>query len=245
VTELQDLDRLRAAFAHPDDAPHPDRCPAPAEIWEGVHGQLLPDRLRDVVEHLATCSPCAEAWRLALLMERPAASEQVDEQAARQAAERTAAEGAAADRWARRPRWRLYAGLAAAAAAAVAVVFGVHDFRGGQPPPVVAQRGGTVEPATATRWLTPGEAVLPRDGVRLRWSGVPGATYDLTVELEDESGAAKPIAIAAQHGLEVTEHTVPATDLARVPAGAALTATLTAHLPDGRSETIVRNIRLR
>jgi len=243
VTEPRGLDRLRAAFAQPDDAPHPDHCPALAEIWDGVHGKLLPDRLREMVEHMATCSPCAEAWRLALLMERPAAAEPIDEHAAAQ----TAAEDGAADRWVRRPRWRLYAALAAAAAAALAVVLGVHDFRGGQPPPVVAQRGGTADHATATRWLTPGEAVLPRLGARLRWSGVPGATYDLTMELEDESGAAKPkpIASPAFLGREVTEYTVPMADLARVPAGALLAATLTAHLPDGRSESIVRNFRLR
>lgn len=239
--ESHGLDRLRAAFAQPDDAPHPDDCPALAEIWEGVHGKLLPERLREVVEHMATCSPCAEAWRLALLMERPAAAEQIDEQAAEQAA----AEDAAADRWARRPRWRLYAALATAAAAAFAVVLGVHDFRSGQPPPVIAQRGGTADQATATRWLTPSGAVLPRDRAQLRWSGVPGATYDLTVDLEDESGAAKPRAIAALQGLKVTEYTVPMPDLAPVPAGAHLYATLTAHLPDGGSDSISRKLRLR
>ena len=239
--ESHGLDRLRAAFPQPDDASHPDHCPALAEIWDGVHGKLLPERLREVVEHMATCSPCAEAWRLALLMERPAAAEPIDEHAAAQ----TAAEDGAADRWVRRPRWRLYAALAAAAAAAFAVVLGVHDFRGGQPPQVIAQRGGTAGQATATRWLMPSEAVLPRDSAQLRWSGVPGATYDLTVDLEDESGAAKPKAIAALQGLKVTEYTVPVPDLAQVPAGAPLGAKLTAHLPDGSSETLVGTFRLR
>jgi hypothetical protein len=240
LSERYDLEWLRAAFAQPDAAPHPDHCPSLSEIWEGVHGQLPPERLRDVVEHLATCPPCAEAWRLALLMERPTAADQVP------------AEDAAAvhmTHLANRPRWRLYGGLAAAAAAALfAVVLGVHDFhylRSGGAPPVIAQRGGAVDQATATRWLAPSDgAALKRSGAVLSWSGAIQTTYDLTVELEDESGGAKPISIVAQHGLTATGYALPERDLARVPAGAHLLAKLTAHLPDGRSETISRNFRL-
>jgi hypothetical protein len=233
LSERYDLDRLRAAFAQPDEAPHPDHCPSLSEIWEGVHGRLPPDRLRDVVEHLATCPPCAEAWRLALLMERPTAADQVP------------AEDAAAVPMAHRPRRRLYGGLAAAAAVLFAVVLGIHDFRRGEAPPVIVRRGGSVDQATMTRWLAPGDgAALKRSGAVLSWSGASQATYDLTVELEDESGTARPIPIVAQHGLTATEVALPERDLARVPAGAHLHARLTTHLPDGRSETISRDFRL-
>ena len=242
--ERYDLERLRAAFAEPDEAGEPrrpDRCPSQAEIWAGVHGELSPGRLRDVVEHLASCSPCAEAWRVALILERPEGA---------LGAEETPAEVSAGTSAARRaprlqPNWRLYGTLAAAAAAVFAVVLGIHDLRRGEAPPaVIVQRGGPTEPHAATRWLTPGEATLPRDGARLRWSGPPGATYDLSVELVDEQGAAKPIPIAAPRGLTATGYTLAAGDLARLPANAPLRAALTAHLPDGQSELIFRDFRL-
>ncbi|HYL05266.1 MAG TPA: hypothetical protein VE075_04460 [Thermoanaerobaculia bacterium] len=246
MTEPRGLERLREAFAQVEEPPHPDRCPSVSDIWEGAHGRLPPGRLRDVVEHLASCSACAEAWRLALLMERAAPGEE----AAGTAADQALAGDVVGDHRTSRPRWRLHAGLAVAAAAAFAAVLGTYELRRGEPPAAVVQRGGgtaeqAADQAAATRWLTPGEAVLPRGDARLRWSGVPGAIYDLSVDLEDESGAAKPVPIAAPHGLAATEYAVPASGLARAPAGAPLHATLTAHLPDGRSETIFRDFRVR
>jgi hypothetical protein len=242
--ERYGLERLRAAFAEPDEADEPrrlDRCPSQAEIWAGVQGELSPGRLREVVEHVASCSPCAEAWRVALILERPEGALGAETAPA----EVTAGTSAARHAPRRQPNWRLYGTLAAAAAAAFAVVLGIHDLRRGEAPPaVIAQRGGPAEPHTATRWLTPGEATLPRDGARLRWSGPPDATYDLSVELVDEQGAAKPIPIAAPRGLTATEYTLAARDLARLPAGAPLHAALTAHLPDGQSELIFRDFRL-
>jgi len=144
-----------------------------------------------------------------------------------------------------RPSWRLYGTLAAAAAAVFAVVLGVHGLRRGEAPPAVTvQRGGPAEPHTATRWLTPSEATLPRDGARLLWSGPPAATYDLSVELVDEQGISRPVPIVAPHGLTATEYTLAAPDLAPLPAGARLQAALTAHLPDGKSELIFLDFRL-
>jgi hypothetical protein len=68
------------------------------------------------------------------------------------------------------------------------------------------------------------------------------AGYDLNVELVDEQGAAKPIAMP--RGLTATEYTLAARDLARLPPGAPLRVALTAHLPDGQSELIFRDFRL-
>jgi len=234
--ERYDLERLRAAFAEADEAgepPHLDRCPAQAEIWAGVHGELSSARLREVVEHLATCSPCAEAWRVAVILERPEGALGEEGAPAKVAAD-TSAAGRAPHH---RPSWRLY-GTLAAAAAVFAVVLGVHGLRHGEAPPAVtAQRGGPAEPHTATRWL-------PRDGALMRWSGPPGATYDLSVELVDEQGTSRPVPIAAPHGLTATEYTLAARDLAHLPAGARLQAALTAHLPDGQSELIFLDFQL-
>jgi Putative zinc-finger len=242
--ERYDLDRLRAAFAEPDEAEEPrrpDRCPSHAEIWAGVHGELSPGRLRDVVEHLASCSACAEAWRVALILERPEGAPGADWTPA-ETSPRTIAVSRATRR---RPSWRLYGTLAAAAAAVFALVLGLHVLRRTEAPPAaIVERGGPAEPPTATRWLTPSEATLPRDGARLRWSGPPGSTYDLSVELVAHLGAAKPVSIAAPRGLAATEYTLAARDLSRLPAGAPLRAALTAHLPDGQSELIFRDFRL-
>jgi len=241
VTEPRGLERLREAFAQPEEPAYPDRCPSVSEIWEGAHGRLPPDRLRDVVEHLASCSACAEAWRLAVLMDQAAPGEEAADAAASQALAGYPVPGHRRGH----PRWRLYAAMAAAAAAAFAVVLGTYELRRSEPPAAVVQRGGAAGEAAAIHWLTADEAILRRSDVRLHWSGVPGATYDLEIDLEDESGAAKPVLIAMRHGLAATEYTVPAPDLARVPAGAPLHATLTAHLPDGRSDTISLDFRLR
>ena len=231
MSERYDLERLRAAFAQLDgDPPQPEHCPSSEEIWAGVHGELAPDRLSDVVEHLASCSSCAESWRIALDLERPVTGEV------------PAVSGSATGRAAAWQSWRVYGALAATAAV-LAVGLGVDFSRVREPTTTVAHRGD--ESPTATQWLTARDADLPRGAARLRWSGPPGATYDLTVERVDERGVAPPISIAATHGLAATEYTVPARALERLPAGADLDATLTAHLPDGRSEYLSRRLRLR
>jgi hypothetical protein len=240
MSESYDLNRLRAAFAQPDDPAHPESCPSLSEIWDGVHGKLPAGRLRDIVDHLAACSPCAEAWRMALALERP------DHAGIAQGIDGAPAAAAAADGTAGRPRWRLYGAVATAAAAAFAVALGLHDSRRAAPPTapmVLAQRGGPAEPQTATRWLTPSEAALPRRGARLRWSGPPGATYDLTVELVDERGAPEPLMIAAPRGLAATEYRLSVTK-PHEPAETRVHATLIAHLPDGQSEIVFRDFRL-
>jgi hypothetical protein len=243
MSEPGDLNRLRAGFAQVDDPQPAHGCPSISEIWEGVHGELPAGRLREVVEHLASCAPCAEAWRVALILERPPAADPLAEEmpAAHTAAGRQAA------RLPRLRRRRFYATLAAAAAVAVlAVAIGIYpSLHRGDAPALRAQlRGTAADQAQGTRWLTPDRAVLPRGDARLRWSGAPGTTYDVTVDLEDESGTAKPIPLAAARGLTATGYTLPAPALARAPAGFVPHATLVAHLADGRIETLSLDFRL-
>lgn len=65
-----DLGRLRQAFITtlPSDMPRED-CPSADDIWEAVHDQLPPARLREVIQHLSTCAPCTETWRVAQELE--------------------------------------------------------------------------------------------------------------------------------------------------------------------------------
>lgn len=254
-----DLGRLRAAFAQPAASPQPQSCPSLSEIWEGVHDELPADRLRDVIDHLAACSACAEAWRVALILERPPASETAE--TADTAAEIAAETGAGPldekrlaprppakrqrERLPSRQRW-LYPALGAVAAAVLAVVLSVYPAaHHGETPAVSAQLRGAAGPLQAPPWRTARDAGLARGNARLEWSGPQGATYNIAVEMDDPTGAAKPLLIAAAKGLSVTAYTVPPARLEGVPAGTRLRATLDVHLADGRSEIDILPFHLR
>jgi hypothetical protein len=256
------LERLRAAFAMVEDTPQPGSCPSSSEIWAGLHGDLQPDRLREVVDHMVGCAACAEAWRVGLLLEAPADAAaafapQAEADSAPDAGQRPdgpASLPALPGRfW---PPRRNAPVIAAAAALALAAILGTRHFLVTPPATTVVQRGADSEPAV-TRWLTPDGAALPRQAARLGWSGAPQATYDLSVVATDPiqprpasgssgapAGEAAPRPIAAAHGLAATEYLVPAAGLANLPSGAHLRASLTAHLASGASETIFRDFRL-
>jgi hypothetical protein len=62
-----ELDRMRRAFA--DDTTSGTDCPPAARVWEAANGQLEPGDAAAVVDHVATCGACAEAWRIARELE--------------------------------------------------------------------------------------------------------------------------------------------------------------------------------
>jgi nitroreductase len=192
--EVPDLERLRAALALAEDAPHAGACPSTAEIWDGLHGTLRPARLRDVVEHLASCAACAEAWRIGLLLEGPADGAAASAASSSSFERKSAANfifnsGSHADGarslvvpFGRRfPRWRPAAAIAAAAVV-FAAFLGIYQYLAMPPAATVARRGAEAEP-TAIRWVTAEGTVLPPRAAILRWSGPPQATYDLTLML--------------------------------------------------------------
>ena len=58
--------RLRSAFARALLGTHEETgCPAPEEVWDALHGGDAPRRAA-IVDHMAKCPVCAEAWRLAV-----------------------------------------------------------------------------------------------------------------------------------------------------------------------------------
>jgi hypothetical protein len=243
LSESPTLENLRAAFAQPDDAPDPASCPADGEIWDAVHGALAPGRLREIVDHLAVCTACAESWRVALQFERGDAA--ADRQADRPpAAQRVAAA-------VRRPRRWLYAGTAAAAAVVLAGLLVTHDLgdrgdrgdlrKGAGTAGSTLRGGGTAIDPLAPRWLTEAGAVLSRRHAELRWSGPPGTLYDLEVdrEVRDER-----VAVAAERGTYATIYTLPQAVVSALPAGTGLYAVLTAHLPDGTPKTLFRDLHI-
>lgn len=186
------------AAATADSTPDASACPDPALLWDAAHGELDPAETRAVVDHVAVCPACAEAWRLARHLDATAGADAVPavlERPARPAASR-------------RPWW-----LAAVAAVLVATVgIGLRDvwmpagpstFRGGD--------GATVHPRIADG------AALPHDDFELAWEPVADAVeYDLRLTTD----ALEPVAL--RRGLEDPSYRVPPERLADLPDGALL-----------------------
>jgi hypothetical protein len=72
---MNDDDRLRAMFAKAFETAIPtDDCPTPEALLDAFHRQVGPDAANDIVDHVAICPVCAEAWRLAKQTPAPAPS---------------------------------------------------------------------------------------------------------------------------------------------------------------------------
>jgi hypothetical protein len=213
------LARLRAAFATADAPPDPQSCPAAETIWSAVRGELPPAQLRDVVEHTARCSACAEDWRLAAELNRQQAADTEDA-------------GAAPRRLAavvpgRFGRWRP---LAAAAALAAGLLIGVGVYHQGSL--------GPQEPAyrearhAGIQSLLPAGAALPRKAAVLRWSPLAGATgYDVEVSTEELKS------VATAKGLTAAQYRISEGALASLPHGTKLLWRVDALRADGSHQT--------
>src|SRR5688572_10616665 len=66
-----DVARLRAGFAARSAAvPAGHECPDPGQIWDAACGLLAAEERRSIVDAVAACGACAEAWRLAVEVAR-------------------------------------------------------------------------------------------------------------------------------------------------------------------------------
>jgi hypothetical protein len=213
--------RLRAAFAAADAPPDPRSCPSAETIWSAVRGELPPAQLREVVDHTARCSACAEDWRLAAELNR------------QQAAGADAAE--AADRADAVPnrlgtvvhgrfgRWRPLA-AAAALAAGLLIAVGVYHQSPSSPQEPAYREAGHA----GIRSLVPAGAALPRKAAVLRWSPLEGATgYDVQVSTEDLKS------VAAAKGLSAAQYRISEGSLASLPHGTKLLWRVDALRADG------------
>ena len=208
--DAQNFARLRAAFQAPaGPAPAPETCPAPETIWAGVRGELQPQQMRDVLDHVASCAACAEDWRLAAEIER---------EASRAA---TAVPGKVIV--GRFGQWRP---LAAAAALAAGLLIAVGVYQTGQIGPQEPTYREVEQ--TEVRSLLPEGQALPRQGAVLRWTPVPGATsYDVQVSTEDLQ------VVATAQGQTGTEYRIPESGLAGLTSGTKLLWQVDAVFPDG------------
>ena len=216
------LARLRAAFATADVPPDPQSCPAAETIWSAVRGELPPAQLREVVEHTARCSACAEDWRLAAELNRQQAADAEDADATpRRLA--TVVQG-------RFSGWRRWRPLAAAAALAAGLLIAVGVYHNGsfspQEPSYREARHSSIHS------LLPAGAALPRGAAVLRWSPLPGATgYDVEVSTEDLKS------VATAKGQTAAQYRIPASALASLPRGTKLLWRVDAVRSDGSHET--------
>ncbi len=190
-----ELSRLRAAFAAPEvavkTAPEPEACPPSDRIWLAVRGELPPDGLREIVDHVATCPACAEDWRIAMVFEEESRAD-LPAPAPLQPKAATL----------KRRAW-----MAIAASILVAFI----GFKFLRPKPEF--RGGGEEAGIES--LVEGES-LPRDAFILRWTPVAGAeTYNLEVLT-----AADLDLLYRAEGLTTTTCQVPPANLASLRSGA-------------------------
>jgi hypothetical protein len=61
-------DELRYLFARAFEGATPtDECPPPEDLLDALQGRSPEPRRLEVIDHLAVCAVCADAWRLAKL----------------------------------------------------------------------------------------------------------------------------------------------------------------------------------
>jgi hypothetical protein len=203
----RDMERFRAALRTlGEDARPREDCPAPERLWGAARAELPVEQRRDVVDHVAGCLACAEAWRLALEIDpdpRPVA----------------AAPGWIASILESRA-------LVPLAATIVLAVAGVLFLRGPEFSP--DEPGYREAGPAAIRSLLPEKVPVPRSAFRLRWSpGPQGARYDLRLTTE----SLEPV--AAPQGLTENSFLVPEPLLSSLPAGSRLLWQVQMRLPDG------------
>jgi hypothetical protein len=205
-------DALRAGR---DNARPRGDCPPADDIWRAQRGETpLEERLK-IIDHVAGCASCAEAWQLAMALP---------------------AEGAAAglqpvvsSRW-----YRPTAVWSRAAAAILIVVAGtwlVRQWRDSATPGVRDQ------PASEIQSLLAENASLPRQDFVLRWSSGPaGARYDVVV-----TSTSLDVIVEAR-GLERADYRVAPERLAPLPAGSRLYWRVVASLPDGTTRSSATHV---
>ena len=201
-----ELERQREAFAAvASDGRATGRCPETDRIWQAVAGELNASDTSQIVDHVAGCHACAQAWRIAREMAPPATSEAAD----------------SSDRDARRPGGSRSIRWIALAAALVATVVGIQLW---MPERGVERSGGERE----IQSLLTEEVPLARDRFVLRWrSDEEPTSYRVVVTTED----LEPVATGED--LEAASYTVPAERLAALPKGTRLLWRVEATWPEG------------
>jgi hypothetical protein len=187
-SEPADVAQLRAALASlPGEAV---TAVDAGRIFDALHGDLSAEERRAVVDELIANPDAAQAWRLARELAPPA----------------SVTPAIPRDRGA----WRWWT-AAAAAVLAVGLAWQLADpWRSGESP---AYR--STEQRAIGSLLPPGQPLSRKDPV-LRWTGIDGARYRVTVLTTTLD------VIEEANNLTAPEYTISADVVARLPAGSQL-----------------------
>ncbi|ANM30329.1 hypothetical protein ABI59_13235 [Acidobacteria bacterium Mor1] len=186
-----------------------EHCPDADLIWQAAHGEAKPAELDAVVDHLAGCPSCAEAWRLAMPEERGTVV------------------SVPAGRFGGSSGWIVFAGGLAAAALALAVFVAPMESST-RPDLAPTLRNADTQPIVS---LLDESVPLSREDCVLRWQwegGPESVTYDIEVTETDLDP------IDSAHGLEQPQYRVPPEALEGLEPGDKLVWRVEASLPDGR-----------
>ncbi len=200
-------DRLREAFASLAEV-RGDDCPSKEQLWASAHESL--DRSRDepIILHLAECTACASAWRLA-----------------RELAQTSARSDAPPLRSAS-ARWIPFAAAAAVLLAAIGI--GTWWLPVGE----VAAPVFRSQEQEWIRSLLPQDSPLPRGDCILRWTpGDAGTRYDILVTDENLD------LVARGWKLEEAEFRIEPGLLQQVEPGGRILWRVVAHGPEGAQIT--------
>lgn len=214
-TPQDELARLSRAFAARSRSP--SQHPEPEQVFDAAAGHLEPSQRAQVIDHIAECAECTEAWRIAMeLGVRPSEAIPSAVVPARGRVESSSV-------------WKF------ALAASVVVGVGAVTYITLREQPASPQYRTGIDTAAPVSLVSRGR--LPREQFLLRWSpGPAGSAYDVRVSTADLS------ALFAQQNLGVSELLVPSDALQRVSAGEQLLWQVEVRLPEGRrvsSETFV------
>jgi hypothetical protein len=197
----------------------PNECPDPAELFEAASGNLSREQRMMLLDHVAQCAECTEAWRIAM------------ELGARPVETKFSASNSP-KRISMMPSRRL------AIAASAVLTVGVGTYLG------LSMRNDAPQYRDAAELPAPTSQVtgsLPRDRFVLRWSpGPPGSTYSVRLSTADLA------MLLEQENIAGSEFTVPASALAQVKSGDRLLWQVELHLPNGQriaSETQVVSLQ--
>jgi hypothetical protein len=190
-------------------------CPPADQLWAGAARSLPGAELDALLDHVAACGPCSDAWRIAVDVQRESSLGH----------ERATVAPLRPGRWASLV-W------AAGLAASVVVIINLAVPRAPAPPRV--SDAGPLRGAQpgAPRSLVEEGATLAREGCVLRWTDA-GQGVQYFVRVLDEQLAV----VARGEWLERPEFAVPAAALARVEPGGRLFWQVDARAGDGTRRT--------
>ena len=181
-------------------------CPEAERLVLSGRGELTPTDDEGVLLHIADCTACAAAWRIAREV-GPRSAPSVHPSARRPLSQRT---------WVR---------AAAAAMLVVGLSAGLYFLAPDRESPTVYRE----QEDDLVRSSLEEDARLPRDKFVLRWSAGPeGTVYDVLVTSERMEPLSRGL------GLDLPEFQLPEETLGGLEAGSRILWQVTAYLPDGR-----------